>query len=192
MMRGRPHQRGLRRRGLRRRGRVDTPGQEERLHRLIQAQAPGAAVRIVHDTALILAAADVDHGVALISGTGSVAWGRAADGRTARAGGWGYLLGDEGSGHAVGRQAVRYALGLAIITSAATALAALVSTVAERLGLTGPVVLGGGLVVHQPLLQDQLRAGLAVNGCTDIRVLKSDPAHRAVRIAGQLAAAPAA
>src|SRR5690606_687271 len=32
-------------------------------------------------------------GILLISGTGSVAWGRAADGRTARAGGWGLLIG---------------------------------------------------------------------------------------------------
>jgi glucosamine kinase len=92
---------------------VDTPEQEQRLHRLVQAQIPGAAVRIVHDKALILAAAAVDHGIALISGTGSVAWGRAIDGRTARAGGWGYLLGDEGSGYAVGRRAVRHTLGQA-------------------------------------------------------------------------------
>ena len=48
-------------------------------------------------------------GVALIAGTGSVAFGRAADGRTIRCGGWGYLLGDEGSGYAIGRAALRLA-----------------------------------------------------------------------------------
>jgi N-acetylglucosamine kinase-like BadF-type ATPase len=42
-------------------------------------------------------------GVALICGTGSLAYGRHASGRTARAGGWGYLLGDEGSAYAIGR-----------------------------------------------------------------------------------------
>ena len=47
---------------------------------LIQSQVPGAVVRIAHDTALILAAAGVQHGIALISGTGSVIWGRTPDG----------------------------------------------------------------------------------------------------------------
>src|SRR5450631_85200 len=37
-------------------------------------------------------------GVVVISGTGSIAFGRNAEGRTARAGGWGYLFGDEGGG----------------------------------------------------------------------------------------------
>ena len=92
---------------------VDSPEQEDRLQALVQAQVPGAVVRIVHDTHLILAAAGVEHGIAVISGTGSVAWGRTPDGRTARAGGWGYLLGDEGSGYWVARQAVRHALELA-------------------------------------------------------------------------------
>lgn len=46
-------------------------------------------------------------GILLIAGTGSIAWGRAADGRTARVGGWGALLGDEGSGYAIGLAALR-------------------------------------------------------------------------------------
>ena len=65
---------------------------------------------IVHDTQLILAAVGADDGIALIAGTGSVAWGKSAGGSTSRAGGWGYLLGDEGSGYWLGRQAVRHAL----------------------------------------------------------------------------------
>jgi N-acetylglucosamine kinase-like BadF-type ATPase len=48
--------------------------------------------------------------VAVIAGTGSAAWGRNSDGDEARAGGWGYLLGDEGSGYWLGREAVRYSL----------------------------------------------------------------------------------
>lgn len=43
-------------------------------------------------------------GVVLIAGTGAIAYGRAQDGREARAGGWGPLLGDEGSGYAIARQ----------------------------------------------------------------------------------------
>jgi N-acetylglucosamine kinase-like BadF-type ATPase len=51
-------------------------------------------------------------GVAVVAGTGSMAFARSADGRTARAGGWGHLLGDEGSGYAVavaGLRAVAHA-----------------------------------------------------------------------------------
>lgn len=49
--------------------------------------------------------------VALICGTGSLAWGRRADQTTkvARSGGWGYLLGDEGSGYWIGQQLLQLA-----------------------------------------------------------------------------------
>jgi len=45
-------------------------------------------------------------GVVIICGTGSIAFGRSAD-RAARAGGWGHVLGDEGSGYWIGRRALR-------------------------------------------------------------------------------------
>lgn len=48
-----------------------------------------------------------DPGLLLISGTGSVAWGRNDRGELARAGGWGPRLGDEGSGLDVARSALR-------------------------------------------------------------------------------------
>ena len=64
----------------------------------------------VSDAELVLAAGTEEGwGVALIAGTGSFCWGRAADGRTARVGGWGYLLGDEGSGYDLALQALRLA-----------------------------------------------------------------------------------
>ena len=43
----------------------------------------------------------------VIAGTGSIAVGRATDGRTARAGGWGHLIGDEGSAYGVVLDALR-------------------------------------------------------------------------------------
>jgi glucosamine kinase len=46
-------------------------------------------------------------GILLIAGTGSAAWGRAEDGRVASCGGWGLVMGDEGSGYAVGQEALR-------------------------------------------------------------------------------------
>lgn len=48
-------------------------------------------------------------GILLIAGTGSIAWGRAEDGRLIRCGGWGALLGDEGSGYGLGLGALRSA-----------------------------------------------------------------------------------
>ena len=46
-------------------------------------------------------------GIVLLAGTGSIAWGRGEDGREGRAGGWGWRLGDEGSGYALGSGALR-------------------------------------------------------------------------------------
>jgi N-acetylglucosamine kinase-like BadF-type ATPase len=46
-------------------------------------------------------------GILVIAGTGSVVWGTGVDGRTLRVGGWGHLLGDEGSGYAIGLGALR-------------------------------------------------------------------------------------
>jgi N-acetylglucosamine kinase-like BadF-type ATPase len=56
------------------------------------------------------AAFDRGPGVITIAGTGSLAYGRNARERTARAGGWGFTISDEGSGHWIGREAVRFAL----------------------------------------------------------------------------------
>jgi glucosamine kinase len=66
-------------------------------------------VMIVKDAALILPAAGLDAGIALICGTGSVAIGR-YQGRQVQSGGWGYLLGDEGSGYWMVRAALRVLL----------------------------------------------------------------------------------
>jgi N-acetylmuramic acid 6-phosphate etherase len=59
-----------------------------------------ARVEVSGDARLLLAAGTpAGWGVAVVAGTGSIAFGRSPDGRTSRAGGWGYLLGDEGSGY---------------------------------------------------------------------------------------------
>jgi glucosamine kinase len=66
-------------------------------------------VMIVKDAALILPAAGLDAGIALICGTGSVATG-CYQGRQVQSGGWGHLLGDEGSGYWMVRAALRVLL----------------------------------------------------------------------------------
>ena len=71
-------------------------------------------------------------GLALICGTGSIAWGRNAAGEIARAGGWGWRLGDEGSGFWIGVRAVRAALCASDGRGPATALA---GAVREHFGI---------------------------------------------------------
>jgi N-acetylmuramic acid 6-phosphate etherase len=59
-------------------------------------------IEVTTDAEILLAAGTpAGWGLALVAGTGSIAYGRSAQGSTARAGGWGYLLGDEGSGYAL-------------------------------------------------------------------------------------------
>ena len=66
---------------------------------------------VTNDALTALAGATAgEPGLVVIAGTGSIAFGRNAAGRTARAGGWGYLFGDEGGGFWIARQALRAAL----------------------------------------------------------------------------------
>jgi N-acetylmuramic acid 6-phosphate etherase len=65
-------------------------------------------VEITNDAALLLAGGTPDGwGVAIVAGTGSIAFGRSRDGRIDRAGGWGYILGDEGSAYVIVTAALR-------------------------------------------------------------------------------------
>jgi glucosamine kinase len=71
----------------------------------------GGTVDVVGDTVIALEAAfGSGPGVIVIAGTGSIAYGRNIKGQTARAGGWGHAISDEGSGHWIGRTAVSAAL----------------------------------------------------------------------------------
>jgi glucosamine kinase len=222
---------------------ADTEEGAQRLRLLLARRLPRVHVVVVHDAELILATVGVRAGIALISGTGSVAWGRTHTGARARAGGWGYLLGDEGSGYGIARDAVRHALhradcGLAtdllterlvaacglthpgqlldhfyatsnrrywgrrsgvvfdlaaagdpaataLVSTAAEDLTRIVQQVYNRLDQPAdlPVVLGGGILVNQPVLREALGKALALRGLTDLRVLDREPAHGAVRLA---------
>jgi N-acetylglucosamine kinase-like BadF-type ATPase len=63
---------------------------------------------LVNDGDLVVAAGTPEGwGVGVIAGTGSIAVGRSPDGRTARAGGWGHLIGDEGSAYMLVLDALR-------------------------------------------------------------------------------------
>jgi len=184
---------------------------------------------------LVLAAAGFGSGIALISGTGSVAYGRDRDGREARAGGWGWLVGDDGSAAWLAREAAREVMrrsdagepvgrlgdtmlgaasartstdlvgylhgldeprewaalaglvfevagedagALALVERAASALCDLVSSVRKRLSFEGPLVLAGGLILNQPLLEEAVRRRVG-----DAMRLEEPPVAGAVSLA---------
>ncbi len=73
----------------------------------ILAELLPTPIEVVGDMQIALEAAfDAGPGVIVIAGTGSIAYGRDPNGSTIRAGGWGFAIGDEGSAHWIGREAV--------------------------------------------------------------------------------------
>jgi glucosamine kinase len=75
--------------------------------RRIVSESVSGAVQVVGDMVIALEAAfGSGQGVIVIAGTGSIAYGRNAAGKTARAGGWGFAISDEGSAHWIGRAAI--------------------------------------------------------------------------------------
>ena len=82
------------------------PNERERAVALLKDLFPGAEVRAETDYAAAHAAAPVGTHITIIAGTGSLVCGLDADGRLVKTGGWGYLLGDEGSGYRYGHAAL--------------------------------------------------------------------------------------
>lgn len=80
---------------------------EALLHEIL----PAERIEVTHDGLIALSGATAGQpGIIVIAGTGSFTFGRNQQGRTARAGGWGYIFGDEGGGFDLARQALRAAL----------------------------------------------------------------------------------
>ena len=87
---------------------VDRPGDAEVVRGIMRRIGQSAQVLIVNDALVALeAGAPGAAGVVIIAGTGSICYGRNSQGQAARAGSWGYVLGDEGSGYWIGRHALR-------------------------------------------------------------------------------------
>ncbi len=87
---------------------ADRDRDRELLRSALDGLALGCPCLIDSDARIALAAglgADAA-GIVLIAGTGSIAYGRTSDGGIIRAGGWGHLVSDEGSGYDIGRQAI--------------------------------------------------------------------------------------
>ncbi len=82
----------------------------ENVRRILSKLVSGE-IKVVGDMVIAHRAAFASaSGVIVIAGTGSIAYGRNSAGDTARAGGWGFAISDEGSGQWIGRTAVSAAL----------------------------------------------------------------------------------
>jgi N-acetylglucosamine kinase-like BadF-type ATPase len=82
-------------------------GVVQRVSAFLEGSYPNAATRVTTDLEIALEAAfGSAEGVILLAGTGSAAFGRDAVGRTARAGGLGPWVSDEGGAFDIGRRAV--------------------------------------------------------------------------------------
>lgn len=78
-----------------------------RLREFVGELNPNVEIRVVGDAEIALEAAfGSGPGAIAIAGTGSIVYGRNAGGQIARAGGWGFAISDEGSGHWIGRRAI--------------------------------------------------------------------------------------
>jgi len=81
------------------------PESQRKMRRLLEEEFPAVTVQVCTDLELTLAATADGAAIVLIAGTGSAAVGRDAAGRTARVGGHGPLLGDDGGAYDIGRHA---------------------------------------------------------------------------------------
>lgn len=90
---------------------ADRPEDHALLRAILRRMGFRQRVLVTNDAHIALVAGSPSRvGLALICGTGSIAWGQNAGGEIARAGGWGWHVGDEGSGFWIGVRAVRAAL----------------------------------------------------------------------------------
>jgi N-acetylglucosamine kinase-like BadF-type ATPase len=91
-----------------------------------------AVVKVTTDFEIALeTAAGSGPGVVLIAGTGSAAYGRNAAGETARSGGYGPRIGDEGSAYDIGRRAVAAVARTRDMDAPVTLLAEMIPAVLE-------------------------------------------------------------
>jgi glucosamine kinase len=119
-------------------------------------------VVIVDDVSLVLPAAGLTDGIAVICGTGSMAVGRWY-GAVARTGGWGYLLGDEGSGYWIVRTAIRELLARLDGDRPSGSLGACLLTAADVHDLTGL----RGAFYRRPEPSNWARYAPAILDCPD-------------------------
>lgn len=104
-------------------GGVDSPEDEAQFTRWLKEEGLAERAVVVNDADLVIAGGTPDGwGVALICGVGSVCVARSPEGKRVRVGGWGPLMGDEGSGYQLALAALRLATQTADGRAEASAL----------------------------------------------------------------------
>jgi N-acetylglucosamine kinase-like BadF-type ATPase len=102
---------------------ADRPEDDAVLREILRRIGFKSRVVVTNDARIaFVAGSALRVGIALVCGTGSIAWGENARGEIARAGGWGWHLGDEGSGFWIGERAIREVLRAADGRGPATSL----------------------------------------------------------------------
>lgn len=133
------------------------PPEQEQIKHWALGCGIAVKVKVTDDAEPILAAASPEGPcIALIAGTGSLCLGRNSAGETARCGGWGYLLGDEGSGYAIALAGLRAAMRAADGRGPSTDLLA---AFMHKLGASSPQELVGK--VYAPDMTRERLASLA-------------------------------
>lgn len=149
---------------------VDGTGSAARLRGALEAVYGAGRVHVTTDARIALAGAldgpPGSPGVVIIAGTGSIAFGLGPDGEEARAGGWGPLIGDEGSGYAIARAGlaavVRYLDGRGPRTRMSEVLLSAEGTLSGLNFVQRLYRAGGGpadVAAYFPVVLDAARAG---------------------------------
>lgn len=205
----------------------------------------GGKIKVVNDSELLVPAAGFASGIGVVSGTGSIAVARTSNNKMLVAGGWGWILGDEGSAAALVREAARAvrgsidlghtddpliaelmaklethdptkigrllndtrsaaiwggyadsvfgaarqgsALAARVIREGANALAGLIEVLIGRGADARHVVIGGGVVVEQPLLFEAFVAAMStVSPASEVTLLRAAPVNGALAMAERL------
>jgi N-acetylglucosamine kinase len=106
---------------------VDREDEMRAVRAIVRRISPQSRILVVNDAMIALVAGARDApGIVILSGTGSIVFGRNAAGEAARAGGWGHMIGDEGSGYWIGREALAAIMRRCDGRAPATALTAAV------------------------------------------------------------------
>ncbi|HEY5618185.1 MAG TPA: BadF/BadG/BcrA/BcrD ATPase family protein [Vicinamibacterales bacterium] len=133
---------------------VDRPTDTETIRSIMRRIGYKSRAIVVNDALVALEAGANDQpGVVIVAGTGSIAYGRNGSAQAARAGGWGYLIGDEGGGFWIGRSALASVVRQFDGRGPATQLTELIL---RHMGLASPTEL-----IHEIYYRDLHRRAIA-------------------------------
>lgn len=154
---------------------IDHPKHHAAMYRALRARFPFRTLLLTTDSrAAVAGAADLAPGVVIVAGTGSVAFGVDAEGHAARAGGWGPIMSDEGSGHYIAHRALA---AVARATDGRLPPTSLVERVCARFGVeTAEDLL--------PVIYDPSRKGLL--DISDLSKAVEEEARRGDAVAGEI------